>query len=188
MTPPVESRHDADVRIMDARSVVLFLLLTAAAREWVEAHVSGDRQLLGIGLAVEPRFAPSLAAGMTDDGLVVKACGVDAHHAGDDGVSVTEDDDLVEAVITTPRQAPTAERYDLGWLFTHWAWESGYRDWVRAVRVLARTLRGLERTGLIERRTIRRAGQPAHHGFVLTREGQEALVALSGDWIAEVEP
>jgi hypothetical protein len=188
MTPPVESRHDADARIVDAGPVVLFLLLTAAAHEWVEAHVSGDPQTFGIGLAVEPRDVAALAAGMADDGLVVEACGADEHHAGDDGVSVTEDDDLVEAVITTPRQAPTTEAYDLGWLFTCWAWESGYRDWDRAVRVLARTLRGLERTGLIERRTIRRVGQPTHHGFVLTRGGQEAIVALSGDWIAEVEP
>jgi hypothetical protein len=86
---------------------------------------------------------------MADDGLVVaidERCGVDAPHAGDERVPVREDDDLVETVITTPRQAPTVEPYDLGWLYTGWAWESGYRDWDRAVRVLARTLRGLERT------------------------------------------
>jgi hypothetical protein len=191
MTPSMDSGHGADVRMVGAGSVVLFLLLTAAARAWVEAHVNGDRQILGIGLAVEPRYVAALAAGMADDGLVVKsddACRADEPHAGDDRVPVREDDDLVEAVITTPRQAPTSEPCDLGWLFTCWAWESGYRDWDRAVRVLARTLRGLERTGLIERRTIRRAGQPTHHGFVLNPEGREAVVALSGDWIEEVEP
>ena len=52
-----------------------------------------------------------------------------------------------------------------------------------AVCVLARALRGLEEAGLIERRTIRRADGPTHHGFVLTEDGEEALRALSGDWI-----
>ena len=68
-----------------------------------------------------------------------------------------------------------------------WAWEAGHRNWNDAVRTLARTLRGLERIGLIERRTIRRPGAPTHHGFVLTDEGREAVSALSGDWIEEGE-
>jgi hypothetical protein len=188
MTPPVESGHGADVRIVDAGSVVLFLLLTAAARAWVEAHVSGDPQMLGIGLAVEPRYAAALAKGMAGDGLTIEdddPCPADADEARPGGCPRVSDDDLVEAVFTTPPQSPTGDRYDLGWLFTCWLWESGFGDWDRGVRVLARTLRGLERTGLIERRTIRRPGRPTHHGFALTDDGREAVAALSGHWIEE---
>jgi hypothetical protein len=64
-------------------------------------------------------------------------------------------------------------------------WESGFRDWNHAVRALARTFRVLERTGPIERGTVRRSGAPTHHGFVLTDEGRQAMIALSGDWIKE---
>jgi hypothetical protein len=78
------------------------------------------------------------------------------------------------------------ERYDLEQLFLEWAWSAGFPSgWTQAVRSLARSARGLERAGLIERRTIRRVGHPTHHGFVLTDLGREALVALSGDWISE---
>jgi hypothetical protein len=187
MRPPVESGHGDDVRIIDGGTVFLFLLLTPEARAWVEAHVSADRQMLGLGLAVEPRYAAALAAGMADDGLVIEhdhPCRTDGPDPGDD-LSVADDDDVVAAVITTPRQAPAPDPYDLGWVFTCWAWESGYRDWDRAVRALARTLRGLARTGLIERRTIRRSGKSTHHGFVMTDEGRRAVDALSGDWIEE---
>jgi hypothetical protein len=100
-----------------------------------------------------------------------------------------DDDDLVEAVfIAAPSRATTdgpRDPYDLEWLFVCFAWEAGYRDWTQGVRALARALRGLERTGLIERRTIRRAGRPTHHGFVLTEDGREAVTALSGAWIKE---
>jgi len=100
-----------------------------------------------------------------------------------------DDDDLVEAVfIAAPSRATTdgpCDPYDLGWLFLCWAWEAGYRDWTQGVRALAQALRGLERTGLIERRTIRRAGRRTHHGFVLTEDGREAVTALSGAWIKE---
>ena len=61
----------ADVGVSGGGSVFLFSLLTVAAREWVEEHVSGDRQFLGNGLAVEGRFAAALAAGMQADGLVI---------------------------------------------------------------------------------------------------------------------
>jgi len=60
-------------------------------------------------------------------------------------------------------------------------------DWTDAVRSLARTLRGLTALGLIERRPIRRPGRATHHGFVLTAKGREAVGALSGDWIKEVD-
>jgi len=93
------------------------------------------------------------------------------------------DDDLVRALITTPIHTAAGDPYGLEWLFLRWAWEAGYHDWNKAVRALARALRGLERIGLVERRTIRRANDGAHHGFVLTDEGRAALSALSGDGI-----
>ena len=108
-----------------------------------------------------------------DDGVQpLRSCPVDSEPGA-----------LVQAAITTPGDAG-AVRYDLAWLFTCWAWEAGVRDWPTALRVLARALRGLERAGLIERRTRRSSGG-VHHGFVLTREGREAVFALSGDWFEE---
>jgi len=113
---------------------------------------------------------------------------LDPDNIHDDG----DNDDFVEAIfVSRPTAPPTAnqsgERYDLGWLFLCWAWEAGYRDWDQGVRALARALRGLQRTGLIERRTIKRAGRANHHGFALTDEGREAVAALSGDWIKGVD-
>jgi hypothetical protein len=78
---------------------------------------------------------------------------------------------------------PTGDPYDLERLFLEWAWSTGIREWQAAVRVLARTLHGLEGAGLIERRTVRRAGRTTHHGLVLTDLGRVALDALSGEWI-----
>src|SRR5688572_16413527 len=72
-----------------------------------------------------------------------------------------------------------SERYALDGLFLEWAWNGGFAEWDLAVRTLARTLRGLQTSGLIERRTIRRVGCPTHHGFVVTALGQQALHALS---------
>jgi DNA-binding PadR family transcriptional regulator len=89
------------------------------------------------------------------------------------------------AVIVTTK-APVLDRYDVERLFVEWVWNARFRaDWDDAVRALARTLRGLEKTRLIERRTIRRTGHPTHHGFVLTDLGREAAKALSGEWIEE---
>lgn len=106
----------------------------------------------------------------------------DVEAADDDG----EDYDRVEAIFIAKRTARDHPRdpYDLGWLFLCWSWEAGYRDWTKGVRALARALCALERIGFIERRTIKRAGRPTHHGFILTDEGREAIRALSGDWIA----
>ena len=61
----------ADVCVSGSGSVFLLSLLTGAAREWVDQHVSPDRQFFGDDLAVEWRFAAALAAGMEADGLVV---------------------------------------------------------------------------------------------------------------------
>ena len=60
---------EADVRIIGGGSVFLFLLLTPEAAAWVAERVSGDRQMLGRGLAVEHRYAAALAADMLKDGL-----------------------------------------------------------------------------------------------------------------------
>ena len=187
MGTPVNAKRSPDVRIIDGGSVILFALLTPGGHDWVASHVSEDGQMLGIGLAVEPRPAGALADDMARDGLVVEAVGPCRVHRGRAVACVpTASEDLVETVITMPRQSPLAgDRYDLGWLFTCWLWESGLGDWNRGVRALARTLRGLERIGLIERRTLRRPGTLTHHGFVLTDAGQEAVTALSGDWIEE---
>lgn len=91
----------------------------------------------------------------------------------------------MEATLIGPRRSTTTDPYDLRQLFLTWGWGSGYRDWNAGVRALARALRGLAEAGLIERRTIRRPSGSTHHGFVLTEDGQEALQALSGDWISD---
>jgi hypothetical protein len=65
----------ADVRIIGSGSVFVFMLTTDEARQWVDAHVSDDRQMLGHGLAVEHRYAAALAEGMQVDGLAVEAIG-----------------------------------------------------------------------------------------------------------------
>ena len=102
-----------------------------------------------------------------------------------------DEDQFVEAIfIGGPKGTATGvptEPYDLSWLFLCWAWESGYRDWTQGVRALARALRGLERTGLIERRSIRSPGRATHHGFILTEEGRTAVKALSGAWLRTSE-
>ena len=71
--PQSISTHSADVRIIGEGSVFLFLLLTDDAREWVDAYVSDDRLMFGGGIAVEHRYAASLAAGIQDAGLVLEA-------------------------------------------------------------------------------------------------------------------
>ncbi len=90
-----------------------------------------------------------------------------------------------QAIFYGPRRQPTEDPYDLGRLFLEWAWSTGIREWQAAVRVLARTLHGLQGTGLIERRTVRRAGHATHHGLVLTDLGRAALDALAGEWIKD---
>ena len=66
MTAPM-----VDVHIAGGGSVYLFELLTENAKSWVAAHVSAERQMFGDGLAVEHRYAPALAAGMQEDGLLI---------------------------------------------------------------------------------------------------------------------
>jgi hypothetical protein len=94
-----------------------------------------------------------------------------------------DEQDEHSVVLRSPMQRPKVG-YRLEQLFLEWALGARFpTDWDGAVRSLALTLRGLQATGLIERRTIRRPDHPTHHGFVLTKLGHEALYALSGEWI-----
>jgi hypothetical protein len=92
-------------------------------------------------------------------------------------------DEQVEAFLVNRRRT-TGVSHDVERLFLCWAWTAGYVEWTGGLRALARALRGLERTGLIERRR-RRVPERVHDGFVLTDAGHEAVFALSGDWIEE---
>jgi len=80
----------ADVRIVGRGTVYLFLLGTEQAREWVDEHVSSDRQMLGCGLAVEHRYAAALAEGMQRSGLAVEA--IDHLVIGQDGADCSWQD------------------------------------------------------------------------------------------------
>ena len=92
------------------------------------------------------------------------------------------------AMFYGPRRQPTGDPYDLERLFLEWAWFTQVAGgWPGAVRLLARALRGLQGAGLIERSRVRRHGHATHHGFVLTDLGQEALQALSGDWVKDAD-
>ncbi len=61
-----------DIEIRNEGSVVMFAVLTQAARDWVAEHIYlEDWQWLGNAFAVEPRYADDLESGMSGDGLVV---------------------------------------------------------------------------------------------------------------------
>jgi hypothetical protein len=64
-------RQETDVAISGSGTIYLFHLLTEAARDWVDGHVSEDRQVFGTALAVEHRYVADLAQGMRADGLGV---------------------------------------------------------------------------------------------------------------------
>lgn len=57
-----------DVRVQYAGKILLFHLLTQAAKDWVAEHVSDDAQFFGDALVVEDRYAGGLAAGMVNEG------------------------------------------------------------------------------------------------------------------------
>jgi len=63
--------RSVDVYLTGGGTLYLFMLLTPAAHEWVDEHVSDNRMMLGRSLVVEWRYAADLAAGMRDDGLVI---------------------------------------------------------------------------------------------------------------------
>lgn len=61
----------ADVVVTNHGTIILFEPRTEAAREWIDEHVTGETTWFAGALAVEPRFADDLAAGMLGDGLEV---------------------------------------------------------------------------------------------------------------------
>jgi hypothetical protein len=85
----------------------------------------------------------------------------------------------IAIVIPPPSPEPPTVERQLENAFLRWAWEAGYRRWEDAVRALARTLRGLERTGFIERHVVRRPGARPRHGFTLTEDGVSLLETLT---------
>jgi hypothetical protein len=56
-------------------------------------------------------------------------------------------DDFVQAFITTPIRRTAGDPYGFEWLFLSWAWEGRFHNWEKALRSLAKTLRGLDRGG-----------------------------------------
>jgi len=91
------------------------------------------------------------------------------------------DDITTVAIFVGPNLARPKTLGDrLGELFLEWAWATRHRDWEAAVRTLARTLKGLEGAGLINRHRARGVdGQPLHL-VRLTELGQRALSLMSG--------
>ncbi len=64
-------RPQTDVAISGSGTIYLFHLLTETACDWMDWHVSEDRQMLGAALAVEHRYVADIVQGMRADGLSV---------------------------------------------------------------------------------------------------------------------
>ena len=60
---------EPDVELTNQGSIFTFQPLTAAAFEWIRENIPDDAQYFGSALAVESRYAPTVAQGMVDDGL-----------------------------------------------------------------------------------------------------------------------
>ncbi len=58
-----------DVLVVKHGSIFRFVLLTDAARQWVEENVTDEHTMMGNALIVEHRYARDLADGMMKDGL-----------------------------------------------------------------------------------------------------------------------
>lgn len=93
------------------------------------------------------------------------------------------DDDIttVAIVVGAKRTRPKTLGDRLGEMFLEWSWATGYRDWEAGVRILARTLKGLEGAGLIERQRVRGDDDQPVHLARLTPLGLRALSLLDGD-------
>ncbi len=72
---PRASTRKPDVEVSFHGSIILFSLLTPAARTWVNENVC-DPLYVGRSLACEPRYATNLAEGMAADGLRLRPCPV----------------------------------------------------------------------------------------------------------------
>ena len=68
---PINRDLPVDIEIVGGGTVFMFMLLSSAARRWVDESVSPYRQMWGDGLVVEWRYAAALAEGMRRGGLVV---------------------------------------------------------------------------------------------------------------------
>ncbi len=64
----------SDVSVTNTGSVMLFSLLTRKAAKWVEENVytEGWQWMGKSAFAVDCRYAPDLASGMSGDGLIVE--------------------------------------------------------------------------------------------------------------------
>lgn len=63
-----------DFLFSDHGSVTILTALTAAANEWIDAHLPEDRQTWGpCGTVIEPRYAAAIIEGLQADGLTVNA-------------------------------------------------------------------------------------------------------------------
>jgi len=92
-----------------------------------------------------------------------------------------DDTTTVAIFFGAKRTRPKTLGNRLGELFLEWAWATRHRDWERAVRTLARTLKGLEGGGLIERERVHGEGGETLHLVRVTELGRFALALLSGD-------
>jgi hypothetical protein len=66
-----EASTAEDVNVTNHGSLLLFALLTNAAKDWVEENVA-EPQWFGYHLVCEHRYAADLVAGMRADGLEVR--------------------------------------------------------------------------------------------------------------------
>lgn len=65
-------QHAPDVTVSNHGSIMMFEVNTEAAREWFEENVPTESwQWMGHSLAVEPRYAENLVAGIVEAGMTV---------------------------------------------------------------------------------------------------------------------
>ena len=96
--------------------------------------------------------------------------------------STHADDKRKNAIFFSAKHArPKTDGDRLGELFLEWSWFTEHRDWMKAVRTLARTLAGLEGAGLIERKRVRGGDGHPLHLLRVTELGEHALLLLRGD-------
>jgi hypothetical protein len=102
-------------------------------------------------------------------------------HDGRERHAHADDITTVAIFVGTKRTRPKTLGDRLGELCLEWAWATGHRDWEAGVRTLARTLKGLDGAGLIERHRVHGDDEQPLHLLRLTPLGQQALALLSGD-------
>ena len=106
----------------------------------------------------------------------------DFHAVSDGTAAPAQENDQLVVVLPGPRRPyPKMLGDRLGQLFLAWAWNTQHRDWTRALRTLARSLKGLEGEGLIERQRTRGMDGRVLHLVRVTPLGRSALTLLGGD-------